>query len=1004
MTAAEPRLFTIPAGLPFLRVLARAVLAGGFPHEGIAEPDPVALSRFTILVPTRRAARALAEAFLDASDGQALLLPRIRPIADVDEIELMAEGLGPSDTELALPPAISGLERRLLLAREIMARPAGSGAHVVTAAQALALAGELGALIDSFETEEVDFGRVASLVADEFAGHWAQTLDFLEVVTRRLPEIMAGRGLMGPAARRNRLIDAEAARLAAGPVDGPVIAAGSTGSIPATGRLLAAVARLADGAVVLPGLDLDLDEETWQSLTAPEAPEPGHPQYGMKLLLDAIGAPRDIVRPMAGETARPASRTRLLGEALRPAETTDRWAGADAGQAGADEIEGLTVVEAPSPREEAAVVALILRRALETPGRTAALVTPDRGLARRVSAELDRWGVEADDSAGHPLRLTPAGTLMMAILEAVEDGLAPVPLLTLLKHPLAAFGGERGEARGLARSLEIAALRGVRPGPGIEGLRAALAAGGPAPGLGAYVDRVEHALGPLLDLFQQPGEMGLAPLVSAHAAAAEAVSDDGSGGAAALWSGDAGESLAGFLGELMENAAGAPALGPRDYTSVLSTLLDGVVVRPRAHRHPRIAILGLLEARLLDADVMVLGGLNEGVWPPTTTVDAWLNRPMRAELGLQPPERRIGLTAHDFVQAACSPEVYLTRARKADNAPTVPSRWLLRLDALLEGMGLKDRIRPGGGEPWLAWAQGLDDHGGPARPVPMPRPAPPVEIRPRRLSVTRVEDWIRDPYAIFARYVLGLVPLDPIDADPGAAERGTMVHEAMSRFLEEVAGQIGPDALARLIAIGEEVFSLHMDRPSVAAFWWPRFRRAAAWFVEQEAALRDGVTRQVSEVVGATTIDGPAGPFELGARADRIDLMADGTLRICDYKTGRPPSVKQVEAGLSPQLSLEAVIAANGGFEGLDAADVSALVYLGLSGGDPPGELREIPEPATRAAEALDGLRRRITAFDDPATAYLPRRVAEFERWAYDYDRLARHAEWSLQAARGEGP
>lgn len=1026
--STAPRLFTIPAGEPFLIRLAQAILAGDLPYFGFTPPDPVALAGYTVLVPTRRAARALAEAFLDAGDGAAMLLPRIRPIGDIDEDDLMLgasvgiDGIGSGASEVQVPQAAGSLDMKLMIAREILTvvrdgDPGGSGFDA-TPAQALLLAGELATLIDAFDTEEVDIAAVKGLVADEYAHHWAQTLGFLEVITHRLPALLAERGQIGPAARRNRLVDAEIERLETQKPLAPIIAAGSTGSIPATARLLKAIAGLENGAVVLPGLDLDLDEASWTTLPS------GHPQYGMQALISAVGVERDAVQPIAGHDVQPRTRARfrVLNEALRPAETTDVWRDA-AQRIDADDLDsalgGLEVITAPSPREEALAIALIMRETLETPGRTAALVTPDRGLARHVATELRRWGVEADDSAGIVLANTPAGTLLLAVMDLYADGFSPVSILTLLKHPLAAFGLDPGTVRRAAQAVELAALRGPRPKAGISGLREAIMATRRSLAAGERVHRslknfsdsdwitVEQLLDNMVDALSSltaaivdPEQHTLQGLLRAHVEAAEAVcrtvAPDGET-RDVLWAGDAGEMLAGFVAEVIEAPDASLGLTARDYRPFLDRLLRMSVVRPRYRAHPRINIWGPLEARLLTADVMVLGGMNEAVWPPTATVDAWLNRPMRSELGLPPPERRIGLAAHDFVQAACSPVVYLTRSQKTDGAPTVPSRWLLRLKALLDGLGGQTDLETPSDRPWLAWAQGLD--GGEREPAPtsMPHPVPPVEARPDRLSVTRVEAWIRDPYSVFAREILKLDPLDPIDADPGASDRGTAIHEVMHRFAGENPGEMPFDALERIHEIGRTVFADLMDRPGIAAFWWPRFLRAAAWFVEQEEGLRRDIARQITEIGGQRRIAGPAGGFTVTARADRIDVLNDGRLRILDYKTGAVPSAKQVRTGLSPQLALEAAIAINGGFEGVQAYDVAELVYLGLSGGDPPGEIRRFEDAAALAADAITGLERRVTHFSDPATPYLPRQAVEFERRAYDYDHLARYLEWALQ-------
>ena len=1017
-----PSLYTISAGEPFLIRLAEAVLAGRLPTGAGSAPDAMALSAYTILVPTRRAARALADAFLEAGEGKALLLPSIRPIGDVDEDEFLL-GAAEGAAALDIPSAAGSLDMRLMIAREILdlvRREAGGEAGFqATPAQALHLADELTSLIDAFDTEEVDISLIAGLVADEFAHHWAQTLSFLEVITSRLPAILSERGLLAPAARRNRMLDAEIARLKDNPPRAPVIAAGSTGSIPATARLLATIAGLENGAVVLPGLDLALDEESWAALPS------SHPQYGMAALLQAMQVGRDSVAVLPGLDADAPSRTRfnVLNEALRPADTTEAWRTVG-GQIASDQVveamSGFEVIAAPSSREEAVCVALILREALETPGRTAALVTPDRGLARRVATELQRWGIAADDSAGQPLARSDAGTLMLGLIEVFTEGFSPVSLLSLLKHPLATFGFAPDEIRRRVALLELVALRGPRPRPGISGLREAVEATRRQveqghrvhgsvrklrdqdwPALDDLLDRLLDTLAPIATLAAAESTPPLGDMLRCHIEAAELAcavptKDEGPGGSR-LWLGDAGETLAGFLTEIIAAPDAAISMGIVDYRPFLAHLLRTAVVRPRYRAHPRISIWGLLEARLLTADVMVLGGLNESVWPPTTTVDAWLNRPMRQTLGLQPPERRIGLTAHDFVQAACSPVVYLTRSQKADGAPTVPSRWLLRLRALLDGLRGDDPQDMPQREPWLSWVQGLDGGDPEAAPAPMPRPTPPVDARPRQLSVTRIEDWIRDPYAVYAREILKLEPLDPIDADPSAADRGTAIHEILHRFTQTCAGPLPDDAFQVLSEIGREVFEDLSDRPGVKAFWWPRFLRASRWFVEQEQALRENVLRQATEIAGELHLPAGAHDFTLTARADRIDVLDGNGLRICDYKTGAMPSEKEVRAGLSPQLSLEAAIAVAGGFRDIGGSDVAELVYIGLSGGDPPGELRRLGDSAQLAERAVTGLARLVADYDRPETAYLPRVAVKFEHRIYPYDHLARHLEWSLQ-------
>ncbi|MBT5416144.1 MAG: double-strand break repair protein AddB, partial [Rhodospirillaceae bacterium] len=758
--AARPGVYTIPPGASFLETLARGVLdeTGG---------DPLALSDYRILLPTRRAVRALAEAFLRQGDGEAMLLPRLVPIGDVDEDELsfaLAEAAPDADA-LAVPPAIPELRRRLLLAELIVEQSGGR----LDADHAIRLAAELARLVDQVQTEGLDFTDLDRLVPTDYAEHWQITLDFLRLVTGRWPARLAEEGAIDPADRRNRLLAAQAARWIAAPPPGPVIAAGSTGSIPATADLLAVVAGMPRGRVVLPCLDRDADDESWRLLA--EA-APTHPQHGLARLLARIGIDRNRVADWPGSEPGPAARARarFVAEAMRPAERTDAWrrlAVEDGKSVTPESVAGLRRVVCPTPREEAAVIALLLREVLEEPGRTGALITPDRALARRVAAELRRWGIEIDDSAGQPLGSTPVGAFLRLSARAAAEGFAPVTLLALLKHPLAAAGQAPARLRARVRALERAVLRGPRPAPGLAGLRRAVEsldekkmAKERADALALVDDLAARAAGFSALLAER--RAGLADLIAAHLGFAEALAEsDENSGAARLWRGEDGESAAALAAELHRSAGGLPPVAGADYPALFEALIAGPVVRPRWGRHPRLFIWGPLEARLLHADRLILGSLNEGVWPADPPPDPWLSRPMRSRFGLPLPERRIGLSAHDFAQALGARDVVLTRAERVEGAPTVPSRWLLRLETTMRAAGLfatDPAIREAwDGGPWQAWQDRLDR---PERIAPCPRPAPrpPLAARPRRLSVTAIGTLMRNPYGVYARHVLDLRP------------------------------------------------------------------------------------------------------------------------------------------------------------------------------------------------------------------------------------------------------
>ncbi len=1001
MSAPPVSISTIPAGLCFADTLAEGLLEE-------AAGDPLALSRTTVLLPTRRAVRALGEAFLRVSQGRPLLLPRMRPLGDLDADELLffgEEALGGMGAAAELPPAMPALRRQLLLAQLILAwsaRRAAEGDHEVPSEdQAVQLAAALAALIDQVETEGLSFDQLADLVPDAFAAHWQTTLRFLEIVTAHWPAVERDEGCIGPAERRRLLMEAQADAWRRAPAADPVIVAGSTGSIPATAALIDVVASLPRGAVVLPGLDLTADEEDWAAVLE----DPAHPQHGMARLLERLAVGRDQVGLWRGrDAAAPAAaRARFVNLALLPAARTARWHRLP-DTLPRDEIRhslaSVKRIDCPGAAEEALVIALLMRRALETDGRRAALVTPDRGLARRVAAELKRWRIAVDDSAGTPLAETGPGVFLRATAEMMTGALTPVALLAALKHPLAGGGEDPAEFRARVRSLERRVLRGARPAPGFEGLLRALDTRADAvdreakqeEDLRPWVRRLAEYAGPFATALAQESA-ALGDLLAAHLRFAEALAaSDAESGATRLWDGEAGEALAGFFAELLDSAGAAPPLEGARYAALLSGLMQGRVVRPSRGTHPRLAILGPLEARLQQVDTVILGGLNEGTWPADSDPGPWLSRPMRVAFGLPAPERRIGLSAHDFAQAFSAPEVFLTRATRVEGSPTVPSRWLLRLDALLKALDLDDLESPD----WQAVAEGLDAPEHERRSTP-PAPRPPVAARPRKLSVTQIETWMRDPYQIYARHILKLVPLPAIDQDPSQADLGSLVHAALERFVETYPDQLPPDPEAALIEIVHQALEPYADRPGLVAFWAPRFARVAGWVAARERLQRITLERAYAEVEGHRTLRGPGGDFVLTAKADRIDVQQSGHVVILDYKTGATPVDRDIALGLAPQLPLEAAIAEVGGFgPEIPAAVPFRLEHWRLTGREPAGKVEVVGgDLAELVAEAVDGLQGLIDLFDRESTPYHAQPRPDWAPRYNDYEHLERVRAWS---------
>jgi ATP-dependent helicase/nuclease subunit B len=983
----HPSVFTIAPSAPFAETLARGLIAR-------AGDDPLALSSAVIYLPTRRAARGFGDAFARVMGGAALL-PQFKPLGDSDEDELLFDAAAEG---LEFKPAIAPLRRQLLLAQLVRRWDRADRGGALSFAQYAALADSLAKVMDEVETQGADLSNLKDLAPADLAEHWEGVTRFLDVIRTQWPDILQAEDALNPAERRVRGLKQLAARLDASPPQGWVIAAGSTGSIPATAELLRVIARLPQGAVVLPGLDKRLDETSWAGL------DPGHPQFSMAQLLRTIGCERgDVEDWFAADTN--LAREILLSETLRPAPTTDAWR-ALAEKGGGEIAAGLkdiALVETADPAQEALAIALALREALETPGRRAALVTPDRNLARRVAAEMTRWGIAIDDSAGRPLAHTAAGSFLCLLAEAADARFAPVALLALLKHPFARRGEDHASFRARARELDRWCLRGPRPDMGLAGIARAIESARihprneniaePLARLALWWSEITAILAPLETCFAQDA-VDIGALCEVHVKAAEALACDDAQ-ACLLWANTDGELAAQLCAALKDDSRDLPPIEPGSYAPLFRSLAMKVPVRTAFGRHPRLAILGPLEARLQRFDLTVLGGLNEGTWPKSASADPWFSRPMRRTLGLEQPERGIGLSAHDFAIQAAGPCVLLTRALKVEGAPTTASRWVQRLVQLTRGLKLETALASQPDWSQLA-AQMMEVPLGTR--IPRPAPKPPVKTRPRRLSVTEIETWLRDPYAIYARHVLGLKPLDALDEPIGPLERGIALHMAVERFIDRYRDGLPEDAVAQLVAIADRVFAEAGIPKAALALWRPRFQGAAKGFVAFERERRADIAVSHLEIRGQLEI----ADFTLTGVADRIDILKDGSAAILDYKSGAPPSNKQVTELLSPQLPLEAAMLAKDGF-GIGARVAEDLIYLSLAGERQARNPSHIRDAKELAAEAVAQLARRIAWFKEPDTAYRPR-VRPFRAdIPGDYDHLARVKEWS-PSGWGEEP
>lgn len=1012
---SAPRWYAIEARRPFLEDLAAGVL------DWLGEHPPEALSDAVILLPNRRAARAFTGALTRLAGDRPVLLPQVRPLGDLEEDE---PPFAPGELSLDLPPAIAPLTRRFEMARMIVEdfRPG------LPPLRALEMADALGGFLDSCQLEELDeLERVATLVEGDLAEHWQESARFLGLAVEAWPKRLAAMGLVDPAWRRARLLRLLAEAWTERPPTQPVIAAGSTGTAPAAADVLAAVAAAPQGCVVLPGLDRDLAPGVWSQLGDNEQ----HPQNALWRLLDRHGVEREAVRPWfsppeeAARAGRGRARQRLLNEALRPAEATDDWRAligalrADAfRERSADPIaeglEGLSVVTVRAEEDAAATLALMMRETLETPGRTCALVTPDLALGRRVAARLERWGVVADSSSGQPLSRMPAGRLVDLAARFIAEPLDPHALLGLLKHPLVRLDLDGAEPATAIKALEAYALRGPRLRDWARARRTLLKAAEPRDGGRARSEGTRArvaAAGRLLDRLERLSDVARAPFVPAapldEAARALTVLVEALAGPDA-WAGLDGEAAAGLLAGLIEGGASLGEVSRADFAELVRGLLAEETVRTGGANQPRLRILGAIEARLVRADRMILAGLEEGVWPNAASTDPFLSRPMRQALGLPPPERRLGQTAQDFVQAACADEAILVHSERRGGQPAVKSRWLWRLEMLTKGANSDstpvELERP---SLHLDQARALDV---PARATPdyarRPAPRPPVERRPRELPVTGVERWVRDPYAIYARYVLNLRQMDRPGQSAEAMARGNAVHKAVERLTLSWPEVLPDDCADQLETLLLEELGHHGFEDAAMAREAPLARNCARWLSGWEAERRmRGVEIRVEEKV-EMWIPAPTGPFKLTAKADRIELSATGAA-VLDFKTGSIPSPKQVKSGFSPQLTLTGAILAEAGLSDTGPIRPEELTYVRVVGRKVPGlaAVRALGDEAVALSEAaLEGLKTRIARFDDPDTPYLSWVAPQFMgSFGGNYDHLARVWEWHVVGGEDGG-
>ncbi|MFQ3348720.1 MAG: ATP-dependent helicase/nuclease subunit B [Paracoccaceae bacterium] len=972
---AAPHVFAMAPGVDFPAALVAGLIAR---TQG---KEPQDMARVTLYLNTQRMRRRVTDLFVEQGAG---FLPRIFLISEIDQ-----------DMRLAhLPKATPALRRRLELT-QLVARLLESQPDLAAKSALFDLSDSLADLLDEMQGEAVTPETIIGLDVSGHSGHWQRTQAFMEIV---LP-FFNGSEQPDTLQRQRLAVEALAAIWSQTAPQDPVIVAGSTGSRGTTMQFMKLVAGLGNGALVLPGFDFDMHKSVWMKLDNALTAE-DHPQFRFAKLMGILGIAPDHVRHWQKIYPPCPARNRLISLALRPAPVTDQWL--TEGQRFTDltaATQDLSLIEAPSQRAEGLAIALALRHAAEM-GKVAALITPDRMLTRQVTAALDRWGILPDDSAGRPLALSAPGRFLRHIAKLFGRKISNAAFLTLLKHPLTATGSARGVHLRFSHEYE---LHMRRFGSALYDPKMLIAWAGTQSDSMAkpWAEWLATTLTGLDQINTRPIETHLSDLILRAEALAAGSLATGSG---SLWEKEAGQKAAEVMADLQKAAPFGGILSAYDFEALFASVLNQGQIRIANITNPHIMIWGTLEARVQGADLVILGGLNDGVWPQAPPPDPWLNRQMRQKSGLLLPERRIGLSAHDFQQAICAPQVILSHTLRDAEAPTVPSRWLNRLTNLLAG--LPDQggaaaltLMRARGVAWLDLALRLDlpneAHLSDAmlQPSKRPSPKPPVESRPKNLPVTAISKLIRDPYHVYARYILKLYRLNPLHMSADTRLRGDVLHKILEQFVktrpaEELLPQNYAAAKDRLMTLAALMLGKIVPWPAARALWFAQLAHVADVFLESDR----GAEILESQTERSGTYDLPELGFTVKARTDRIDVLANGDLQIIDYKTGAPPT-KSEQAAFEKQLLLTALIAENGGFTDFGPKSVKSISYIGL-GNNPKTERTEItPE---LLAEELQGLIALITQYNSPSQGYTARRAMFSVQYPSDYDHLSRFGEWDL--------
>ena len=955
------KVFNIRYSCPFWDTLAGIYL------EKYAN-NPLNLANVLFLLPNRRACQMLTAAFVRKQGMRPTILPQMTPISEPNDDDLFFNGFEYENFFDDIRQPIHKEERLFLFTRLIMSKPGDFGLKQINLAQAYNLAGDLAKLIDEACNQGLSFDRLQDLVPEKYATHWQETLKLLQIITEYWPQILQEREAEDSCVLKNKLLQYQANVWQTKKTQQEIVAAGITASFPVLVNLLKSILNLPNGFIYFAGIDRFADADYW------EAVDETHPLYENKKLLNLLDLlPADVVDIAPADFP---EREQLISELMRPASISDKWRSISKDFPINKALEGIDFINCDSQRDEALVIALKMREVLEYPEKTAALITYDRNLARRVASELGRFGIKIDDSAGLPLNLSPVGIFLRLIAEAAENLDSETALITLLKHPFMLFSKSAATFRQIVYIYEKA-LREER--------EAYL-----SPSILDCITQIKDEL-TRFNQFLQSETYTFAEILIKHLKLAETfASSADETGDKLLWRGEAGRTAANFATKILESASSLGSIKGHDYLPLLAELMGNESIRATYGTHPRLSILGPIEARLCHFDYVILGEFNEGIWPKSANADMWMSRPMKKDFGFDLPEKAIGILAADLCCFLASPNVIITRAERVDGVPMKKSRWLLRLQTVLNAAN--SDISAISDSSLYKFSHSMEQPSASA-PIKAPAPCPPTDKRPRKLSASGVDLLIHDPYAAYAKYILTLYPLNNLDRVLDKRDFGMLVHSIIEEFNTTYPNSLPENALDILLSIGRNHFDAEDLSEDIETFWWNNFVKIAEWIVLQEQPYRSEVTSVYNEVKGEISYTLSGGAFKFTAKADRIDVLKNGKINIIDYKTGKLPAKTAVLKRQAMQLPIEGLIAEKGSFEGVPRGEVENVIYwqLGKQDNIYPAKKDDFLE------KSEEYLLKLIEKFDSSNMPYHPKPLPKFADKNRDYDHLARVKEWSVQ-------